>query len=60
MDRPGKDTGYYYYKPEDCEPIDQLEMARPHIIDIHVPHGIVNPNNQTRILTAIRLRNFEL
>ena len=60
MDRPGKDTGYYCYNLEDCRPIDQLEMTKPYIIDIHTPHGIVNPTDQTRILMAVRLRNFEL
>lgn len=60
MDRPGKDSGYYYYKLEDCTPIDRLEMTKPYIVDIHTPHGIVNPTDQTRILTAVRLRDFEL
>ena len=59
-ERPGKDTGYYRYNVEECKAIDQLEMTKPHIINIHVPHGIANPKDQTRILTAIRLRNFEL
>jgi hypothetical protein len=46
---------YRRFKAEECELIDQVEMSQAHIIDTSVPHAIVNPNNKTRILLAIRL-----
>jgi len=59
VDRAEKDTGYYYYPLEACEEIERLDMAGPAIVNIHTPHGVINPTDQTRILTAIRLRNMD-
>jgi len=46
---------YRRFKAEECELIDQVEMSQAYIIDTSVPHAIVNPNNKTRVLLAIRL-----
>jgi hypothetical protein len=53
------ELGYPYrtFDTKDCELIDQVEMCQPYIVDTSVPHAVVNPNNTTRTLIAIRLKS---
>ena len=53
--REGKDLGYDNFDPADCEEIGRVEMTHPHIVNVKVPHTVVNPTNKVRILCAIRL-----
>ena len=46
---------YFAYKKEDCELIDRLELTSPYIINVKVPHAVVNKNNEPRITLLIRL-----
>ena len=55
MPREGKDLGYDNFDPEHCEEIGRLEMTHPHIVNVKVPHTVINPTNKVRILCAIRL-----
>jgi hypothetical protein len=53
------ESGHPYpkFNTKDCELIDQVEMCQAHIVDTSVPHAVVNPNNTTRTLIAIRLKS---
>ena len=58
------ELGYPYrtFDTKDCELIDQVEMSQAHIVDTSVPHAVINSNNTTRTLMAIRLKydfNFD-
>ena len=46
---------YFSYIKEDCELIDQLELTDPHIINVKIPHAVVNKNKEPRITLLIRL-----
>lgn len=46
---------YFHYDEGDCELVDQLEMTTPHIINVKVPHAVVNHNTEPRITMLIRL-----
>jgi len=47
-----------FYK-KDCQLVKSLEMTKPHIINVKIPHGIANPNKATRITLLIRLIKYE-
>lgn len=47
---------YNYYNPIHCNEIHRIEMNRPHIISIHIPHRVINPNNTYRIAFLIRFK----
>jgi hypothetical protein len=55
MSKEGPGHGYDEYDPADCEEIGRLEMTHPHIVNVKVPHTVINPTNKVRILCAIRL-----
>lgn len=46
---------YFHYNEGSCELIDQLEMTTPHIINIKVPHAVINQCTEPRITMLIRL-----
>jgi hypothetical protein len=46
---------FHYFDPSYCRLIDQLEMTTPHIINVKVPHCVVNNNLEPRITMLIRL-----
>jgi hypothetical protein len=45
---------FFHYPEADCELVDQLEMTTPHIINVKVPHAVVNQNTEPRITMLIR------
>jgi len=53
----GARVNYFSYDPQQCQLIQSLEMTTPHLINVSVPHAVVNGNNQPRITLLIRLRN---
>lgn len=48
---------YFAYDESDCQLIDSLEMTTAHIINVKVPHAVVNNNSEPRITLLIRLNN---
>ena len=45
---------YFYYPEDDCELVDQLEITTPHIINVKIPHAVINQCNEPRITMLIR------
>lgn len=45
---------FFHYPEANCELVDQLEMTTPHIINVKVPHAVVNQNTEPRITMLIR------
>jgi hypothetical protein len=48
---------YYYIDDSKCRLVDQIEMTQPYIINVKVPHNVVNPNKENRKTLLIRLKN---
>lgn len=47
---------YHSYDRTQCRVIDRLTLTQPHIINVQVPHAVINRNSQPRITLLIRLK----
>ena len=50
---------YLEFDKKNCKLVNCLEMNKPHLINVKIPHGILNPNPTTRITLLIRLIKYE-
>ena len=54
-----QEKNYWVYRSEDCTEIDRFDMSSPAIIDVKIPHEIVNLNiyqQRPRITLLTRLK----
>ena len=47
---------YYYVDNSNCNFVDRIEMSEPYIINVKVPHNVVNINQTNRKTLLIRLK----
>jgi hypothetical protein len=47
---------YYHIDAANSSLIDRIEMTQPYIINVKVPHNVVNPNRESRKTLLIRLK----
>ncbi len=49
---------YLELDKKNCKLIDRLELTSPHVINVKIPHSIINNNTDPRISLLIRLNNI--
>ena len=49
------DATYYRFKKEDCRLIESLELTVPALVNVKIPHGVVNFSDKKRVTLLIRL-----
>lgn len=52
------DSTYNRYISVNCVPFDRVSLTQPYIVDVSVPHNVINPTPNIRIALLVRLNRF--